>query len=287
MERLVFVGPGRVGLALGYALVRAEAVESLLYLGRRPEPPHHPLFTDGLAEYRFGLEAPPLGTTAVLLTVPDQVIEEVAEALAARGEPSPGTPAFHCAGALGAEPLAALDQRGYRVGTLHPMQAVPYAVAGADRLEGACFALSGEPEALAAGRRIVSALGGRAIQVPTARRPLYHAAAVMASNYLLVLLDTAARLLAEAGATPEEAQEAVVGLARGTLENAAELGMDRAPTGPIRRGDVGVVDLHLRTLGQADAQLYAALGLRALERGRGDLPPGAAERLEELFERHR
>jgi predicted short-subunit dehydrogenase-like oxidoreductase (DUF2520 family) len=287
MERLVIIGPGRVGLALGYALVRAEAVESLVYFGRHPEPPPHPLFSDGIAEYRYGLEAPAEGTTAVFLTVPDAVLEEMAEVLAARGDPPPATPAFHCAGALGAEPLASLHARGYRVGTLHPMQPVPYSVAGADRLIGASFALSGEPEALAAGRRIVSALGGRAIQVPTTRRPLYHAAAVMASNYVLVLLDVASRLLVEAGASPEEAEEAVVGLARGTLENAAELGLDHAPTGPIRRGDSEVVDLHLRALGREDASLYAELGLRALDRSRSELAPEAAGRLEKLLERYR
>jgi predicted short-subunit dehydrogenase-like oxidoreductase (DUF2520 family) len=287
VERLVFVGPGRVGLALGYALVQADAVSSLVYHGRRPEPPEHPLFHQGAAEYRYGLEAPEPGTTAVFLTVPDQALAEIAMALASRGDPSPGCPVFHCSGALGAEPLAPLHARGYRVGSLHPLQAIANPVVGADRLIGAAFALSGEHEALATARRLVGILGGRGITIPTGRRPLYHAAAVLASNYVVVLLREASRLFQAAGASEEDAEAALLGLARGAIENAASLGLDRALTGPVARGDVDVVGLHLRTLETEDAELYALLGERALAEVRDTLPPDAAGALEELFRRYR
>jgi predicted short-subunit dehydrogenase-like oxidoreductase (DUF2520 family) len=283
----VVVGPGRLGLSLGMALVGSGAPVGLRYHGRHPTPPEHPLFRDGWAEYRYGLELPPEGTTAVLLTVPDDDLREIAEALAGRGDPPPGTPVLHCSGALGAEPLEALHWRGYRVGTLHPLQAIANPITGARRLAGASFALSGEPEALAVARRLVSTLGGRGIQVPTARRPLYHASAVMASNYLVVLLRTAVRLLEEAGAPPEEAEEALLGLARGALQNIEDIGLDRALTGPVVRGDVDVVGLHLRTLRPDDARLYAILGERALDLCTDRLPAEVAGALEELFRKAR
>jgi predicted short-subunit dehydrogenase-like oxidoreductase (DUF2520 family) len=280
MERIVIIGPGRVGLALGGALVRAGEVDTLEYWGRRAETPDHPMFDAGLATYRHGVELPAPGTTAIVLAVPDRVLPEMATILAARGEPPPGTPVLHCSGALGADPLEPLHARGYQVGTLHPLQAIANPVTGADRLYGASFAISGEPGAMAAARRIVGALGGRAITVPTARRPLYHAAAVLASNYLVVLLQTAARMLEAAGASPEEAEEALVGLARGTLENAAALGLDRSLTGPVSRGDAEVVGLHLRTLAPDDAELYAALARRALDMVRTNLPDEVVSALE-------
>jgi predicted short-subunit dehydrogenase-like oxidoreductase (DUF2520 family) len=283
MERLIIIGPGRVGLALGAALVEADAVASLAYWGRAPEPPDHPLFTDGVATYRYGVELPPSATTAVFLTVPDAMLEEIAEVLAARGTPPDGTPVFHCSGALGADPLGALHARGYQVGTLHPLQAIANPHTGAGRLKGASFAISGEPGALAAARRIVAELSGRAITVPTSRRPLYHAAAVLASNYLVVLLRTAAQLFEEAGASPEEAEAALTALARGTLENATALGLDRSLTGPVSRGDLEVVGLHLRTLSPDDRELYAALGRRALEMARDRLDPGVADHMSELL----
>lgn len=283
MERLVIIGPGRLGLALGTALIQADAEVSLRYHGRHPEPPGHPLFAEGRAEYSYGLEVPPHGTSTVLLTVPDGLLREMAEVLAGRGDPPAGTPVLHCSGALGAEPLEALHHRGYRVGTLHPLQAIANPITGAKRLMGASFAISGEPEALAAARRIVSVLGGRWIQVPTVRRPLYHASAVMASNYLVVLLRVAVRLLEEAGAEPEEAEDAIVALARGALENVAEYGLHGALTGPVSRGDVDVVGLHLRTLRPGDAALYAELGARALEMSRDRLPAEVVGAMNELF----
>ena len=57
MERLVIIGPGRLGLALGAALIQAQVPLSLRYHGRHPDPPGHPLFTEGRAEYRYGLDA--------------------------------------------------------------------------------------------------------------------------------------------------------------------------------------------------------------------------------------
>lgn len=283
MERLVIVGPGRMGLALGSALLEAEAVEWLSYWGRSPEPPDHPLFLDGRVRWHYGVERPPDGTTAVLLTVPDRVLGEMAQVLAARGEPPEGTPVLHCSGALGADPLAPLHQRGYQVGTLHPLQAVADPVSGGRRLFGASFAVSGEPGALAVARRLVGALGGRPLVIPTARRPLYHAAAVLASNYLIVLLRQATRLLEEAGASAEEAEEAMVSLARGALENAEVVGLGAALTGPVSRGDAEVVGLHLRTLSREDAELYALLGLRALESARSTLPAADAAAVEDLL----
>lgn len=283
MERLVFVGPGKVGLALGYALAQADAVGSLTYHGRHEDPPPHPLFGQRLAEYRYGLERPPEGTTAVFLTVPDRALGEMAMALAARGEAPPGCVAFHCSGALGADPLEPLHRRGYSVGTFHPLQAVANSVVGAERLVGSSFALSGSPEALAVARRIVSALGGQGLQVPTTHRPLYHAAAVLASNYVVVLLGEAARLLMAAGTSREEAERALASLARGVLDDVGELGSARSLTGPVRRGDVETVGLHLRILEERDRELYALLGRRALDRVRGELEPEVAAELERLF----
>jgi predicted short-subunit dehydrogenase-like oxidoreductase (DUF2520 family) len=283
MEQLMFVGPGRVGLALGYALVQADVVGSLVYHGRRPDPPSHPLFYHGLAEYRYGLERPATGTTGVLLTVSDRVLPEVAIALAGRGAPPEGCPVLHTSGAWGADPLEPLHRAGYRVGTLHPLQSIANPLTGAERLAGTGFALSGEPEAMSLARRLISALGGRGIAVPVHRRPLYHASAVMASNYLVVLLHEAVRLFRQAGASAEEAEAALLALARGTLENASELGLDLALTGPVVRGDVDTVELHLRTLDPAPAALYAQLGMRALELAREDLPADTADTLEQLF----
>ena len=285
-ERLLIIGPGRVGLSLGYALWKADALDGITYCGRNPDPPPHPLFIDGRARYVFGLERPGPGTTAVLLAVPDRLLPEISLALASLGEAPPGCAAFHLSGASGTDPLAPLLEAGYGIGTLHPLQALADPLIGADQLRGVYFAVSGEPGALSAARRIISHLGGSAIMVPIAQRPLYHAAAVFASNYLAGLIGAAARLMVQSGVPESEALPAILPLARGSLENLGRLAPDQALTGPISRGDVETVGLHLRTLEPRERALYASMGLEILEVAvEGGLDKMSADEIRNLLKR--
>lgn len=268
-ERVVIVGPGRMGLALGNALVQADAVDHLTFYGRGLDPPPHPLFeTADVVDYRVGPHPVPHGTTAVLLAVPDSALAEAAHDLAATGDAPPGCAALHLAGALTAEPLGPLHAVGYGVGTMHPLQTVADPWSAVDRLVGAAFALAGEPVALTTGRRIVSAIGGRALVIPSSVRPLYHAAAVFASNYLVALVAVAARLLDQAGVSGEDVLPALIPLMRGTLDNIEDLGVSAALTGPIVRGDVDTVRLHLARLAPAEREMYRALGRETLRLAR-------------------
>jgi len=259
-ERLAFLGPGRAGLSLGYALWQTGEIGGLTYYGRQSEPPNHPLFTQGAAEYVFGIDRPVDGTKTVILSVPDDVLAEMAHTLAARGEAPAGCCAFHLSGSLSTEALSPLHARGYCVGSLHPLVNLANPVTGADRLADAVFAVSGEPEAVTRGRALVQLLGAKAVQIPVRARPAYHAAAVMASNYMATLLLAAARMLTQAGLTQDEALEALLPLAQGTLEDVGGVGGLRALVGPVVRGDRETVALHMRSLEGPGRELYAALG---------------------------
>lgn len=284
-EHLYFVGPGRAGLSLGYALWQAGAVDSLTYCGRRPDPPAHPLFIDGVARYVFGLERPESGTSAIFLSVPDEVLPEISMALAAHGDAPGGCVAFHLSGALGTDALAPLMRRGYGIGTLHPLQTLADPVLGARQLQGIYFATSGDPDALNTARRIVHYLGGVSVSVPVAKRPLYHAAAVFASNYLAGLMNAAGRLMIQAGIPGDEALAAILPLARGGLENLERMGPARALTGPISRGDIETIRLHLRTLEPRERVLYAAMGMEVLHLAReGELSEEEAEEIRTILE---
>jgi predicted short-subunit dehydrogenase-like oxidoreductase (DUF2520 family) len=287
-ERLFFVGPGRAGLSLGYALWQSGAAESLTFCGRRPDPPPHPLFIQGIARYVFGLERPQEGTTAVVLSVPDLVLPEISTALAAHGEAPGGCVAFHLSGALGTDPLAPLLAQGYGVGALHPLQTLADPILGARQLQGVYFSVSGDSSALAVARRIVHHLGGTSLAIPVARRPLYHAAAVFASNYLAGLIAAAGRLMAQAGVPEDEALQAMLPLARGSLENLERMGPVLALTGPVSRGDLETIRLHLRTLEPRERALYAAMGREILHLAReGGLGDDAAGAIGELLEKER
>lgn len=286
-EKLFFVGPGRAGLALGQALYDADVVAEIVYCGRRPEPPRHPLFDAGAARYCFGLEPPAIETTAVFLSVPDDVIPEMAHALAGHGTAPPGCAAFHLSGALHTDVLAPLHARGYAVGSFHILQSLADPLRGAARIPGSFVSIAGEPSAIATARRLVQHLGSRTLAVPVARRPLYHAAAVMASSHVASLLALAARLMVRAGVTDEDALPALLPLARGNLENLAELGLSAALTGPVARGDVETVGLHLRALDAEEREIYRLLSLELVERGELELDAEVREGLLGLLERER
>lgn len=269
-EQVVIVGPGRMGLALGAALLQSGATERLIYYGRAIEPPPHPLFeahADSV-EYRIGPQPVPNGTTILVLAVPDDALAEAVYDVAAAGSAPPGCAAFHLAGALSTDVLGPLHGAGYAIGSLHPLQSVADSWSAGDRLFGSGFAIAGEPAAVAAARRLVSAVGGRAFVIPPTLRPLYHAAAVAASNYLVTLAATAAGLLERAGVDPADGLSALLPLMRGTLDNLEHLGVSAALTGPVVRGDVDTVRLHLARLSSNDRALYCTLGLATLRLAR-------------------
>ena len=264
-DRLVILGPGRLGLALGYALWQADSVDTLEYQGRRPEPPSHPLFTQSVARYIFGLKRPSAETTGVFLAVPDDVVPELAQALAAQVEAPEGCAAFHLSGALSTDALSPLHAVGYHVGSFYPIQTVAHPVTGADRLPGSTVAIAGERQALHVAQRLLRALQCPSLSVPTRSRPTQHAAAVLGSNYLAVVLASAYRQLGSAGVSGEEAMEALLALARGTIDNIEEMGLGRALVGPVTRREVETLSLHLRSLDPRSKEIYKVLGRELIE----------------------
>ena len=160
----------------------------------------------------------------VLLCVPDTAIRDVAHSL------TPGPWVAHVSGATA---LAALDPHERRF-SMHPLQTFTRA-RGAEQLDGAWAAVTAETNAaLELGFELARVLGLEPFELADAERPLYHAGAAVASNYLVTLHEAAASLVAAAGAPPE----ALEPLMRRTIENGFEL------TGPIERGDWATVEAH-------------------------------------------
>jgi predicted short-subunit dehydrogenase-like oxidoreductase (DUF2520 family) len=207
------VGAGRLGSALAVALAHA---------GVRVHGPA------GRGELPGG--------QAVLLCVPDADIPAAAEAVA-------GAAALvgHTSGAT---PLAALTpagEAGAELFGLHPLQTFPPG-AGPERFAGAGCAVAGStPGTLAAARALAERLGMVPFEIPDDRRAAYHAAASIASNFLVTLEAAAERVAAGAGLEAGRVRALLAPLVRTTVESWADLGPSAALTGPIARGDEDTV----------------------------------------------
>jgi predicted short-subunit dehydrogenase-like oxidoreductase (DUF2520 family) len=217
----------------------------------------------------------------ILIAVPDSAIGAVADTL----DLDSGI-VLHTCGTQGPEALRSLAQRGVFCGSIHPLQTISDAESGAAALQGAAFAIAGDAPALAWAERIALAANGRILRIPAARRPLYHAAAVMASNYMVALISAAQTLLISADVDPEEALQALGPLARTSLNNAIRQGPAAALTGPIERGDLSTIAAHLTALESISGPipgLYSAAGLQTLvlarKKGLGAERAAATERL--------
>jgi predicted short-subunit dehydrogenase-like oxidoreductase (DUF2520 family) len=279
------VGAGRTGLALGLRLHRAHALGRLTMTGRRVPPRENPLFEGHppIAEYRSSIEDAPEGPDAIVIAVPDEAIEEVAGRLAAIDLPS-SIPILHTSGSRSVDVLQGLAELGHSVGSAHPLAAIAEPISGADRLAGATWGVEGEGAARALAERIIHACGGHALRIAPGGKPAYHAAAVFASNYAVALLSVAERLMEQAGVDAADARPALTGLAGGAVENVGARGPEAALTGPIVRGDVETVALHLGRLSADERALYSLLGREALRLARqAGLDPAAAERLGALL----
>ncbi|HEX2210949.1 MAG TPA: DUF2520 domain-containing protein [Longimicrobium sp.] len=282
---LWIIGAGRTGPALGLRLHRVHAVERLTVTGRRASAPALSLFRGDPppAEYRSAIEDAPRDPDAIVIAVPDAAIEEVAGRLASIALP-PSIPILHTSGSRSMEALQRLADHGHPTGSAHPLAAIADPVSGADRLAGATWGVEGEEAAADLARCIVRACGGHALHIAPGGKPAYHAAAVFASNYAVALLSVAERLMEQAGVDAADARPALTGLAGGAVENVGARGPAAALTGPVIRGDVETVALHLGRLSADERALYSLLGREALRLARrAGLDAAAAERMGALL----
>lgn len=255
------IGPGRAGVGLALALVRAGYTVRLA--GRRETAVPPPLQLTVTRDSETPAWLSQVGV--VVLAVRDEAIGGLAETLARSGAVSAEHVVLHLSGVQGQEALGPLVPSRAALGSLHPLQTIVDPERAPERLQGAWAAVEGMPRALEVAEQMAKAMGMRPVRVPGKAKAIYHAGAVFASNYFVVVQAVAQRLMRHAGLSDAEAWQALRPLVEGTLENLAAEGPSRALTGPVARGDSDTVRRHLESLTSDDAELYRALGRAALE----------------------
>jgi predicted short-subunit dehydrogenase-like oxidoreductase (DUF2520 family) len=252
MVTVSIIGAGKAGRALGRLLRRAGySIESVVTSRERTAKEAVRFIGAGQAATR--LDTP---SDINVLAVPDGEIERAARAT--RFER--GQVVFHLCGNFSSAILQ--SARPASIGSVHPLKSFANPALAADSFAGTTCAYEGDPRAERALKRLIEKIGGVPMRVRGAQKPLYHAAAVFASNYVLTMLDVAQELF-RAGGIADPAP--LLKLARGTLDNIEKLGTAKALTGPIQRGDRRTLETHIEAITRYNrelAELYKRIGLR-------------------------
>jgi predicted short-subunit dehydrogenase-like oxidoreductase (DUF2520 family) len=269
MVKLGFIGTGTVGSALALRLsARGYLVVAVSSRGKTS--------ARNLAQSINCLAADSNQAVAdaaelIFITTPDDVIAKVA----AEVKWHVGQSVVHCSGADSTGSLEPARKSGARVGVIHPLQTFASAKEAIENMPGSTFALEAEEPLLTVLKEIAADLEGHWIVLRAEDKVAYHAAAVIACNYLVTLVKLATDLWQTFDVPTEQAVQALLPLIRGTIHNIETVGIPKCLTGPIARGDTGTIRKHIDALEKAAPAIlpaYRELGLQtipiALAKGR-------------------
>ncbi len=286
---LALIGPGRVGCALGQRLHNAGYPIAAVIGRNQGKTEEAARFIGCKIEIATtDIQAAAKGEI-LLLALPDDRLAEFSTRLCNEVRLDTGTCLIHFSGL---HPAEILVRKNKDIGLLsiHPL--LPFA----DRqmaiatLQGCPCAIEGDQNRHPLGQELVAAFGGEAFLLPSESKQIYHAAACIASNFMVSLTACARDLLADCGLNSQQALQLLAPLHRATSRNILELGPEQALTGPIVRGDAGSVAIHLSALQNKSveiADLYRNLAKETLKLAlsSGRLPADKAENINLLLEK--
>ena len=286
---LSIIGPGRVGTAIG--VLAARAGYSIAAVGGR-----HMKRTVQAAQ-RIGKNVractmPEAAKSAnlVFITVSDDAIEQVCSDIANQNAFNQNSIVIHCSGALSSDILStARNNCQCFVSSMHPLQTFPTVDCAVEKLKGTYCFYEGDEEGFAVIENLAKRIGLQPVQINSSSKILYHTAAVFACNYLVALMDAAMKLAQLAQIDRSIAWSAFEPLVVSTIRNIAEVGPAQALTGPIARGDIETIAVHIEKLELVEpylASIYRTMGRHTVNIAvrRGSITKEKANEIRNLLE---
>jgi len=285
-KRVGIVGAGVVGTAVGVILSR-QGWEITGVYDVRPESTRA-LAEEAKAQVRARPSEVSRSADIVFITTSDSAIEEVAREIAGEGGFTEGQAVVHMSGAHSSDVLWAAREQGAVALSVHPVQSFASVERALENLPGSVFSIEGDEKGYHLVAEIVRSLGGEFFYIDKKAKPLYHASACVVSNYLVTLVDFGLRLMEKAGIPRESAQRALLPLIEGTINNIVNIGIPKALTGPIARGDIATVTRHLDSMQEMVPEwlgLYRVLGYHTVDvaRAKGTIDDETASALRKLL----
>ena len=223
-----------------------------------------------------------------LLACPDKALEVCSAALASANLLRENDIVFHCSGAISSEILKPLKVQGALIASVHPVKSFADPARAIQSFQPTYCGVEGDELALIKLETLFEPIGGIFFNIDSAQKTIYHAASVIACNYLVALQSISLRAFNEAGVGQDLALKIIQPMVQETLANLFTLGPAKALTGPIARGDAAVVAKQLAALqakNGVDAELYRLLGLEALSLAyqRGKTPESYLQQVQQIL----
>lgn len=282
--KVTIIGTGALGRVLARALSSSDWPVKSLY-NRSPQ---------SLNELAEELEVEQVGAfpaakdelgRLIFLTVPDRAIEKTAEKLATIDMDFSGYTVVHCSGSQSSSILKSVQNKGAEVASFHPIQTFVSSSSPSD-LQGIYFDIEGKSASIEVLQNIANYLGSNVIEISTKEKRYLHAASVMASNYVIALMESAGQIAAEGGLNKEKAQKALLPLMQKSVANISKNEhLADALSGPVARGDSSTIAEHVNLPEQNKrlSALYKSLGavLVQMMEEEGEI---SAEKIKEMNE---
>ena len=260
------IGAGKLGQTLGRLVVKHNLAKIAGIHNRSQHSAMAAIQFIGDGEYCPEIKGlPPADIT--FITTPDDHLAETSLQIARSGHIKPGSIFIHCSGILTSEVISAVKLKDALVMSIHPMRSFANPALSVENFPGTYCATEGDRDALKIIEPFFESIGSINFQIMKDKKPLYHAAGVFASNYLVTLTQEAINCLIAANVEKKMALQMMIHLMKGTLSN-LEKSMSplEALTGPIERGDLATIKKHLSSL-PSDKQrlLYSVMGKATIE----------------------
>lgn len=226
----------------------------------------------------------------LFITTNDAAIRNVVDTLADRKAFFEGQVVVHMSGAQSSEVLDRAKMFGANILSVHPLQSFANVDGAIKNLPGSVFSIEGDRDAYDTAVCIVETLQGEYFFIDRKAKPLYHAGACVVSNYLVTLIDFGVKLLESTGIPRSAGVKALLPLIQGTVNNIENIGIPRALTGPISRGDLSTIVKHLECLEEMAPELmklYSWLGFYTTQIAmeKGTIDDFAMEEFQNVFSR--
>ena len=266
--RIGFIGAGKVGRALGLYF-KSHELDISGYYSRTLESSKEAAILTGSREH-MTLKALAESSDVIFIAVPDQAIKEIdCEAAAMIHEYFIDCKItwIHVSGAHSSDCLAEIKTACCAVGSMHPLQSFGEPVSSAARLSRTWFTLEGTERAVQTVKTLLNKADGNYSLIKAENKPLYHAGACVVSNFLVTLLESGIQYFEAVGMEREHIFKAIEPLIEATLYNISKKGTIDALTGPIVRGDINTIGIHLQALGErlpSELDFYKTMALKTV-----------------------